>query len=70
MIRKVLKQAQNTTPKNVVLPKGTTQRSYNFGRKLDGTVATDADWAKWKEEFWNKEEALCEEYLINNLDKS
>ncbi len=30
-------------------------RSYNFGRKLDGTIATEQDWEKWREEFWEKE---------------
>ena len=50
-----------------------TGRSYNFGRKLDGTKATEEDWDKWREEFWEQEAKLAFkwdaiEYKINPID--
>lgn len=45
-----------------------TNRSYNFGRKLDGTIATEEDWDKWRKEFFKEEEDLYAEYLLNKLD--
>jgi hypothetical protein len=32
-----------------------TPHSYNFGRRLDGTIATEQDWEQWREEFWRME---------------
>lgn len=50
-----------------------TPRSYNFGRKLDGEKATEKDWDKWREEFWEQEAKLAFkwdaiEYKINPID--
>lgn len=36
-----------------------TPKSYNHGRKLDGTSATAEDWDKWREEFWEQEARLA-----------
>lgn len=51
---------------NMLSGNKTTPRSYNFGRKLDGTIATKKDWEEWREEFWFQESMIYSDILVRS----